>query len=77
MILDIGKKTVQVISKYISKANMILWNGPLGAFENSPFAQSSIDVANLIKENNKLMHIPTLAGGGDTISVIKLAKAED
>ena len=77
MILDIGKKTVQAISKYILKANMILWNGPLGAFETSPFEQSSVDVANLIKENNKLLNIPTLVGGGDTISVIKLAKAEE
>ena len=40
------------ISKYILKANIILCNGPLGAFETSPFEQSSVDVENLIKERN-------------------------
>ena len=56
---------------------MILWNGPLGAFENKPFDQSTIDIANMIKTNSNLLNISTLAGGGDTISAIKLAKAED
>ena len=76
MILDVGSKTVQLIKEYILKSSMILWNGPLGAFEYKPFQQSSFEVANIIKKHTKLLNITTIAGGGDTISVIKMAKAE-
>ena len=55
---------------------MVLWNGPLGVFEHKPFDESSIAVANIIKENSLLTNLITLAGGGDTLSAISLAKAE-
>ena len=76
MILDIGSKTINSISEYINKSNMILWNGPLGVFEISPFDHSSIEIAKKIMNNNKLHNKLSIAGGGDTISAIKLAKAE-
>ena len=76
MILDIGDKTIKKISNIILKSNMILWNGPLGAFEYKPFDNSTLKIANLIKKNSKILNIMTLAGGGDTISAIKMAKAE-
>ena len=56
---------------------MIIWNGPLGAFEYSPFNQSSVQIADTIKRYSKDLKTITLAGGGDTISLIKSAKAED
>ena len=56
---------------------MILWNGPLGAFEYKPFAKGTIEVANTINDTSKKLDILALAGGGDTISGIKLAKAEN
>jgi len=77
MILDIGNKTTTLISNFIKKSNTILWNGPLGAFEYKPFEQSSIEVAQVIKKTSKMLKISTIAGGGDTISAIKMAKAED
>ena len=77
MILDIGTKTTKLISKYILQSKMILWNGPLGAFEYKPFEKSSIDIANVINKNSKRLNISVLAGGGDTIAVINLANAED
>ena len=55
---------------------MLLWNGPLGAFEYQPFDRSSIEVACTIKKLSKRLKILSLAGGGDTISLIKSAKAE-
>jgi len=76
MALDIGINTTELIVKYILKSKMILWNGPTGAFEYKPFAKSSIQIANTIKNNSKLQNISCLAGGGDTISVIKVANAE-
>ncbi len=77
MILDIGEKTIRLIFKEINKCRSVLWNGPLGAFEYKPFEKSSIDIANLIKKNFKESNLDSLAGGGDTLSVIKMAKAND
>lgn len=77
MILDIGDNTVNLISREISKSRSVLWNGPLGAFEHKPFDRGSIEVANLIKTNFKQGNIFSLAGGGDTLSAINLAEAND
>jgi len=77
MILDIGNRTIEIIIKTLLKSNMILWNGPLGAFEYKPFNYATIKIANIIKKNAKLLNIIVLAGGGDTISAIKMAKAEE
>ena len=76
VILDLGNQTIQIIIKTILKSNMILWNGPLGAFEHEPFNNATIKIANTIKNNAKLLNIIVLAGGGDTISAIKMANAE-
>ena len=77
MVLDLGVETIELISRYIVKSNTILWNGPLGAFEHKPFDHSSVSIANIIKNNFNSFNKSIVAGGGDTISVIKLAKAED
>jgi len=77
MILDVGKKTTAIIKNEIFKSQMILWNGPLGAFEHAPFDKSSVEIANTIKSHSKDLQITSLAGGGDTVSLINSAKAEE
>tara|TARA_Y100000590_G_C15663380_1_gene993541 strand:+ start:336 stop:1535 length:1200 start_codon:yes stop_codon:yes gene_type:complete len=77
IIYDIGEKTTYLIKKEILKSRMILWNGPLGAFEKKPFDQSTNEVAHIIKNYCVSLKISSIAGGGDTISAIKNAKAED
>jgi len=77
MALDVGIKTIKLIKQSILSSKMILWNGPLGAFEYSPFDQSSIQISHFIKKNAKKLNISTLAGGGDTVSAIKFSKAEE
>ena len=77
MALDVGTKTITLIKKSILKSKMVLWNGPLGVFEHKPFDKSSVQIANTIKENAKILNITSIAGGGDTVSAIKLAKAEE
>ena len=77
MALDVGIETIKLIKHSILRSKMILWNGPLGAFEYSPFDESSIQISNFIKKNAKKLNISTLAGGGDTVSAIKLSKAEE
>ena len=70
MILDIGPKTINLINKIIDESNTILWNGPAGYFENPSFANGSIEIAKKIIENNKSNQIYSVAGGGDTVSLL-------
>ena len=70
IILDIGPKTIKIINKLIDESNTILWNGPAGYFENPNFANGSIKIAEKIIENNKANKIYSVAGGGDTVSLL-------
>jgi phosphoglycerate kinase len=75
MILDIGPKTINNINNIIDKSSTILWNGPAGYFENPNFANGSIKIAKRIIENNKSNKIYSVAGGGDTVSLINSLNA--
>jgi len=70
MILDIGPRTINMISNIIDESNTILWNGPAGYFENPSFANGSIEIAKKIIENNKINKIFSVAGGGDTVALL-------
>ena len=66
-ILDIGPKTARLYRKIINKANTILWNGPLGAFEIAQFSHGTAAIAQAIAESKAF----SIAGGGDTIAAIE------
>tara|TARA_A100001037_G_scaffold292631_1_gene308194 strand:- start:1294 stop:2466 length:1173 start_codon:yes stop_codon:yes gene_type:complete len=68
IILDVGSKTLIEIKKIIDNSSTILWNGPLGYFENENFSLGSSEVANYIA--NKGEKIFSVVGGGDTVAVI-------
>ena len=70
MILDIGPKTISMINNIIEESNTILWNGPAGYFENPNFAHGSIEIAKKIIEINKSNKVYSVAGGGDTVSLL-------
>jgi phosphoglycerate kinase len=75
MILDIGPKTIKAICNIIDKSSTILWNGPAGYFENPNFANGSIKIAKKIIDNNKSNKIYSVAGGGDTVSLLNSLNA--
>ncbi len=77
MILDVGAESTKLISDAILKSKSVLWNGPLGAFEYSPFDKSTISIANIIKNFSSKYQFEALAGGGDTLAAIKKAKANN
>ena len=77
MILDIGPKTIKIINNIIDESNTILWNGPAGYFENPSFANGSIKIAEKIIKNNKAKKIYSVAGGGDTVSLLNSLNATD
>jgi len=70
IILDIGPKTIKKIKEIIDSSKTILWNGPIGYFENSNFAYGSYEIGKKIVEKNKKNLIYSVVGGGDTIAVL-------
>src|SRR3989339_686841 len=64
-ILDIGEKTIEEFSTIIRSAQMVIWNGTLGYFEDEKFADGTRKIAEAIAD------VPeSIVGGGDTISAI-------
>jgi phosphoglycerate kinase len=66
-ILDIGPKTAQLFAQEIKKAGTILWNGPVGVFEWSQFAEGTRVLAEAIASSTAF----SVAGGGDTLAAIE------
>ncbi len=75
MILDVGSKTLLEIKKIIDDSSTILWNGPLGYFENENFSLGSLEVAKYIA--NRGNEIFSVVGGGDTVAVINSLNMKD
>lgn len=73
MILDYGPQSIAQVVQIICTAKTVLWNGPLGAFEIAPFDQGSVAVAREIAEKTALGQMRSVAGGGDTVSVLNQA----
>lgn len=67
-ILDVGPKTSVMYQEFLSQANTILWNGPVGVFEYAPFARGTKQLALAIASNRKAFSV---AGGGDTLAAIE------
>ena len=70
IILDIGPKSIKKINNIIELSKSILWNGPVGYFENPNFAKGSFEIGKKIAEKNKSKQIFSVAGGGDTVALI-------
>jgi len=66
MILDIGPKSRDELSRIVAEAGTIVWNGPVGVFEMAPFAKGTEALARAIAASKAY----SLAGGGDTIAAI-------
>ncbi len=75
IILDAGSKSISAIRKIIDNSSSILWNGPIGYFENVNFSQGSSEVAKYIA--NKGDKIYSVVGGGDTVAVINSLNMKD
>ena len=61
--MDIGPKTVELFAKELEGAHTVVWNGPMGVFEFSNFAQGTIGVCKAIAN---LKDATTIIGGGDS-----------
>ena len=72
--LDIGPKTVELFSKEIASAKMIVWNGPLGVFELEPFNAGTFAIAKAVAANTGATSI---VGGGESVAAVKKAELSD
>jgi len=70
MAVDIGSKTVDLFCTAISQAATVLWNGPLGMYEIPPFHEGTSRVANAIIDVTVDSGAISVAGGGDTLSIL-------
>ncbi|MBT5016660.1 phosphoglycerate kinase [Candidatus Peregrinibacteria bacterium] len=66
-ILDIGARTLDRYIAAIEKAEIVVWNGPLGLYEKTPFARGTREIAKAVARTKAT----TILGGGDTIDAIK------
>jgi phosphoglycerate kinase len=75
--LDIGPATVKAYSGVIAKAKTILWNGPMGLFENKLFAVGTKAIALAVAEATQKGGAKTIIGGGDSVKALNQAKLGD
>jgi len=68
--LDIGISTVETFCRYILKSKTILWNGPMGVFEEKAFSQGTIGVAEAVAQATSCGAVSVI-GGGDTASAAR------
>ena len=67
MILDIGPQTADLYATRLASAGSIVWNGPVGVFENPEFAAGTRRIAEAVAASKAF----SIAGGGDTLAAIE------
>jgi phosphoglycerate kinase len=77
MILDVGAASVEEFSNRLLTTATLVWNGPLGAFETSPFDKGTIAAAKAVAARTKEGGLISVAGGGDTVSALNKAGVTD
>ncbi len=72
--LDIGPQTIELFTEEVSTARTIIWNGPMGVFEVSPFSKGTFKLAHAIADNGAAISI---VGGGDSVAAVHAAGVAD
>jgi len=75
--LDIGPASVKAYSDEVMKAKTILWNGPMGLFEDKRFAEGTNAVARAVAETTQNNGAKSIIGGGDSVKALNKAKLGD
>ncbi|MCR5784502.1 MAG: phosphoglycerate kinase [Eubacterium sp.] len=64
--LDIGPKTIELFASEVKNAKTVVWNGPMGVFENPVLAKGTIGVAKALADTDAT----TIIGGGDSAAAV-------
>jgi len=73
IIADIGPRTVEAFKNEIAQAGTVLWNGPMGIFEDPRFANGTLAVARAMADSSAT----TIVGGGESVQAVELAGLAD
>lgn len=73
MMLDVGPDSLRAFADVIRASRTVVWNGPLGAFETSPFDAATIMLARVAARQTAEGKLKSIAGGGDTVSALRHA----
>jgi phosphoglycerate kinase len=73
MILDVGPRTSEDLKGRLAVCKTLLWNGPLGAFELTPFGEGTFALAREAARLTRTGKLVTVAGGGDTVAALNAA----
>ncbi|MCP5365443.1 MAG: phosphoglycerate kinase [Hyphomicrobiales bacterium] len=77
MILDVGPGSIETLNAKLGGLKTIMWNGPLGAFEVTPFDKGTNAVAQEAAKLTKAGKLKSVAGGGDTVAALQHAGVGD
>ena len=76
MILDIGPESTKEVIKKLENCRTLIWNGPVGAFENKPFEKATFAIADAVAKLTKEGKLLSVAGGGETVSALNKSGVE-
>lgn len=71
--IDIGPKSIEMISEKLKTCKTLLWNGPMGVFEIKPFDNGTNALAETAAAQTKSGALISVAGGGDTVAALENA----
>jgi phosphoglycerate kinase len=77
MILDVGPKSIELYQKELLDCTTLVWNGPIGAFEMTPFDRGTVALARTVAQLTGEAKLLSVAGGGDTVAALAAAGVED
>lgn len=77
MILDIGPQATEALADVLKTCRTLVWNGPLGAFETSPFDKATVALAQTAAALTREGSLVSVAGGGDTVAALNHAGVVD
>ncbi len=77
MILDVGPAAVEALADALKTCRTLVWNGPLGAFETSPFDRATVALAQTAAALTQSGSLVSVAGGGDTVAALNHAGVAD
>lgn len=73
MMLDVGPASIDKVNEAIGRAQTLVWNGPLGAFEIEPFDKATVAAAKFAASQTTQGKLVSVAGGGDTVAALNHA----
>ncbi len=74
--LDIGVETVGIFKNALKGAKTIVWNGPMGMFEEKPFDEGTVAIAKAVAEATE-KGATSIVGGGDSVAAVNQAGLDD